>query len=156
MNDQKSGKSKNPDCGRPRRFRIFGVLLFTFHHELFTFIKTFKCTNMFSCKCTKLWILSPGKYFRYKNHLDLRLQIWAFLKIDQFYLQICLNIFYVSFHWSSKNVTAFIHVFEVSWKEPKIFTILFKSNGHRLPIYGINNCETVFRKHVHLTNGLSP
>jgi len=95
----------------------------TFYHKLFIFISAFKCTNSFSCKCTKLWILL-SIYFLYKNHLDLCLQIWNFLKINQLYLQICLNILYVSFHWSSKNVKAFINVFEVSWKEPKIFTFL--------------------------------
>jgi len=109
--------------------------------------------HSFSWKCTELWILSSGKYFLYKNLLALCLQIWAFLKIDQLYLQICLNILYVSFHWSSKNVKAFIHVFEVSWKEPKIFTFIFQADfkmfrgpdqksvratyGPRLPIYAL-------------------
>ena len=116
--------------------QIFFFRFVSFHQELFTFISASKCTNSFSGKCTELWILSSGKYFLYKNHLAQRLQIWTFLKTDQLYLQICLNIVCVSFHWSSKNVKAFIHVFEVSWKEPKIFTFFFSSRIQNVPRAG--------------------
>ena len=79
--------------------------------------------NALSCG----YFLSENIFYK-KNLLALRLKIWAFLRIDQLYVQICVNILCVSFHSSSKNGKAFIHVFEVYRKEPKIFTFFFQAD----------------------------
>jgi len=77
--------------------------------------------------------LFSGRYFLYKTHLALCLQICVFLKIDQLHLQICMNLLYVTFHWSNKKVKSNILFLKFFWWEPRTFKSFFSSRFQNVP-----------------------